>query len=75
MIDNSTDNVNDIISLANDELERKSKSISNLQSRLDFLEAKNIEIMNEEQLNLLKDFYTSKLGSVLSAINNFNKEK
>jgi len=58
------------MNLANEELEKKSKLINELQSRIDYLENNNLETMNEYELNQLKNFYGTKLSSIVSAISN-----
>jgi hypothetical protein len=74
-IKNSEENIIDLLSLANEELERKSKLINELQSRIEYLEANNIDLMNENQLNQLKNFYGTKLSSIVSALSNFSNYK
>ena len=74
-IQNSGENIKDLISLANEELEKKSKLISELQARLDYLEGKNMVNLDEDQLNGLSNFYGSRLSSIVSAITNLNNSK
>lgn len=70
IISNSEENINDLLTLANEELENKSKLIYELQSRIEFLECKHLDSMNQSQLNQLKSFYGTKLSSVVAAMGN-----
>ena len=65
----------DLLFLANEELERKSKLVSELQSKIDFLEGKNLDNLSEEQLEGLSNFYGSKLSSIVSALTNINNKQ
>jgi hypothetical protein len=65
------ENISDLLSLANEELERKSKLVYELESRIEYLEGNNLEAMGESQLNQLKNFYGTKLSSIVSALNSF----
>ena len=67
---NSEENISDIIQLANDELKQQSKRIFELNSKLEFLEGKDVKNLNENDLNYLKDFYSARLGAVIDALNN-----
>jgi hypothetical protein len=74
-LNSNEENILDLLYLSNQELEKKSKLISELQSKIQYLEGTNIESMSESQLNQLKDFYGSKLSSIVSKISNFNNFK
>jgi len=67
---NSVEKISDIIALANEELSRQSKNIFELTSRLEYLEGKDIRNIDEIKLNSLKDFYSTRLGLVIDALNN-----
>jgi hypothetical protein len=68
--------ISDLLILANEELERKSKLLSKLQSKIEYLEGKNLENLNEEQLEGLRMFYGSKLSSIVATLTNLtNKQK
>ena len=67
---NSEENISDILQLANDELKQQSKRIFDLNSKLEFLEGKDVKNLNENDLNSLKDFYSARLGAVIDALNN-----
>jgi hypothetical protein len=73
LIANTVENITDLLSLANDELERKSKQIYEMQARIDYLEGKDIQHLDEAGLNNLKNFYGSRLSSIVSEINNHKK--
>ena len=74
VVNNSEDNIQDLISIANEELERKSKAIADLQARIEYLEGKNLERLDENQLNQLSSFYGARLSSIVAAINNLNNK-
>jgi hypothetical protein len=63
------ENINDLLLLANQELEAKSKTIYDLSSRLAEYEISNIKTLKEEELNKLKAFYSTKLTQVIEALN------
>jgi len=67
---NSEENISDILQLANQELKQQSKRIFELNSKLEFLEGKDLKNSNENDLNTLKDFYSARLGTVIDALNN-----
>ncbi len=67
-INNTEENISDLILLANEELERKSKIINELLSRVEYLEGNNLENMDEKKLTQLKDFYGNKLSSIVSQL-------
>ncbi len=68
--------ISDLLLLANEELEKKSKLVSELNSKIEYLEGKNLECMNEEQLEGLRIFYGSKLSSIVATLTNLtNKQK
>ena len=68
--------ISDLLILANEELERKSILLSELQSKIEYLEGKNLESMNEQQLEGLRIFYGSKLSSIVATLTNLtNKQK
>jgi hypothetical protein len=67
------ENIQDLLHLANEELDRQAKIISELASRLDYLEGKNIRSMHEKELNQLKDFYSVRLGIAIDSLNNLKK--
>ena len=71
-IANTEDNILDLLALANEELERKSKLIFDLQNRIEYLEGKNLDKLDENQLTQLSNFYGNRLSSVVTAINNLN---
>lgn len=67
---NSDENISDLLHLANEELSKQSRKIFELTSRLEYLEGKEIRTLDESQLNNLKDFYSSRLGLAIDALNN-----
>ncbi len=70
---NSEENIQDLIQLANDELKKQSQTIFELTSRLEYIEGKEIRSLDENNLNTLKDFYSTRLGLVIDALNNLKK--
>jgi hypothetical protein len=64
-----------LLSLANAELEEKSKIIKSLNSKIEMLESKNFDNLEESALEELKDYYGSKLSSIVAALNNLTKNK
>ena len=76
------DKIDDLLHLANKELDLKSQKISEvkkknfnfyiiqLTSKLEDLELKNLKKFNKNKLNELKNFYSDGLGKVIEALNN-----
>ncbi len=62
--------ISDLLTLANAELEEKSKIIKTLTLKIDLLECGNLETLEESALEQLRDFYGSKLSSILAALTN-----
>ena len=72
----STQNqISDLLQLANEELEKKSKLISELQMQIKNLQCNNIEALEEDALNELRQFYGSKLSSIVAALTNISNQK
>jgi hypothetical protein len=72
---NHNQDVMDLLSLANSELEEKSKIIRSLSAKIEILESKNFDNLEESELEELKDYYGSKLSSIVAALNNLTKNK
>jgi hypothetical protein len=71
-IANTEENITDLLELANEELEQKSKLIHELETKLEALEPSNIKRLSSTQLNELKNFYSTRLGLIIDAISNLN---
>merc|ERR1712032_1760364 len=59
------DKIEDLLQLANKELDLKSQKISELTNRLEDLELKNLKKFNKNKLNELKTFFSDGLGRVI----------
>lgn len=71
-IPNTQQNIHDLLSLTNEELEQKSRRIAELEKKLELVELTQVKDMSISQLNASRDYLSTKLGIVIDATNNLN---
>ena len=67
-ISNTEENINDLIYLANKELENKNNIINDLEEKIGMLDLANIKNFSNEKLKKYKDFYTKNLKIIENAL-------
>ena len=68
---NNEENINDLLSLANEELEIKNNTIKELENKAIMADLKNIDDFSKEKLQEYKNFYTKNLKLINDAINKY----
>ena len=71
LTENKEENINDLMKLANEELEKKNNIINNLQGKVDKLNLDNINEFSEDKLKEYKDFYNKKLKTINDALKKY----
>ena len=71
-IPSTEENINDLLYLANKELEEKNKIIEELNSQIKFFDLKNIKNFSLNKLNEIKEKYNNDLTLINNAINSYN---
>ena len=69
--ENNEENINDLMKLANDELEKKNNIIHNLQGKVEKLNLDNINEFSKDKLKEYKDFYNKKLKTINDALKQY----
>ena len=69
--ENKEENINDLMSLANKELENKNKVIHELEGKVSKLNLNNVNEFSKEKLKEYKDFYTKKLKTINDALKQY----
>ena len=65
---NTEENINDLMYLANKELENKNNIINDLEEKMAMLDLTNIKNFSNEKLQKYKDFYTKNLNLIKDAL-------
>ena len=65
---NTEENINDLLYLANKELENKNNIINDLEEKMAMLDLTNIKNFSNEKLQKYKDFYTKNLNLIKDAL-------
>ena len=68
---NKEENINDLITLANKELENKNNIIHNLEGKVSKLDLRNVKEFSNQQLKEYKDFYTKQLKVINDALKQY----
>ena len=68
---NNEENINDLISLANKELENKDNIIHELEGKISKMDLSNIKNFSKEKLQEYKEFYTKNLKIINDAIKQY----
>ena len=68
LTENKEEKINDLMKLANDELEKKNNIINNLQGKVAILNLDNINEFSKDKLKEYKDFYNKKLKTINDAL-------
>ena len=68
---NNDENINDLLSLANQELENKDNLIHELESKLSKMDLTNIKNFSKEKLQEYKEFYTKNLKVINDAMKQY----
>ena len=68
---NNEENINDLLSLANKELENKNKTIQELKEKITMVDLRNIEGFDKEKLKKYKDFYSKNLKIINDAMKQY----
>ena len=71
MSENKEGNINDLMALANKELENKNKIIHDLEGKVSKFNLNNVNEFSSEQLKEYKDFYTKKLKTINDALKKY----
>ena len=68
---NKEENINDLMTLANKELEMKNNIIHNLEGKVSKLDLRNVKEFSNQQLKEYKDFYTKQLKVINDALKQY----
>jgi len=68
---NKEENINDLMTLANKELENKNNIIHNLEGKVSKLDLRNVKEFSNQQLKEYKDFYTKQLKVINDALKQY----
>ena len=68
---NKEENINDLMTLANKELEMKNNIIHNLEGKVSKLDLRNVNEFSNQQLKEYKDFYTKQLKVINDALKQY----
>ncbi len=68
---NKEENINDLMTLANKELENKNKIIHDLQGKVSKLDLNNISKFSKDKLKQYKDFYSKNLKTINDALKQY----
>ena len=68
---NKEENINDLMTLANKELEMKNNIIHNLEIKVSKLDLRNVKEFSNQQLKEYKDFYTKQLKVINDALKQY----
>ena len=68
---NKEENINDLMALANKELENKNNIIHNLEGKVSKLDLRNVKQFSNQQLKEYKDFYTKQLKVINDALKQY----
>ena len=68
---NKEENINDLMFLANKELENKNNIIHNLEGKVAILDLKNVKKFSSDKLKEYKDFYTKNLKIINDALKQY----
>ena len=68
---NKEENINDLMNLANKELENKNKIINDLQGKVSKLDLNNISKFSKDKLKQYKDFYSKNLKTINDALKQY----
>ena len=68
---NKEENINDLMTLANKELENKNNIIHNLEGKVSKLDLRNVKEFSNQQLKEYKDFYTKQLKVINEALKQY----
>ena len=69
--ENKEENINDLMNLANKELENKNKIINDLQGKVSKLDLNNISQFSKDKLKQYKDFYSKNLKTINDALKQY----
>jgi len=69
----SDDNINDLLYLANKELEEKNKMIEELNNKVSMNDLTNIQNFSLSKLKNLKEKYSENLKKIMEAFDSYNK--
>ena len=68
---NNQENINDLLFLANKELEAKNSTIQELERKVSMIDLRNIGNLSKEKLQEYKNFYTKNLKLINDAMNQY----
>ena len=68
---NKEENINDLMTLANKELEMKNNIIHNLEGKVSKLDLRNVKEFSNQQLKEYKDYYTKQLKVINDALKQY----